>query len=158
MREEELGHRDRGLESHCNENGGKLSECRWCSTNHEFIRPLYRVFFKVDNRVSHVTYKHTLPPPQKKTRIKLCTLSSRKGRYMTGRQLLRPSSVGPVHCFQLPSTQDLPSPTRVDKKNYSAEDGIGGTTGFFRRNSGCSAECKTLGIPFRTIPRKRKML
>ncbi len=28
----------------------------------------------------------------------------------------------------------------------------------FRRNSGCSAEQKTLGIPFRTIPQKRKML
>ncbi len=44
------------------------------------------------------------------------------------------------------------------QKNYSAEDGIGGTVGLFRRNSGCSAERKTLGIPFRTIPRKRKML
>jgi hypothetical protein len=30
--------------------------------------------------------------------------------------------------------------------------------GLFRRNSGCSAERKTLRIPFRTIPRKRKML
>jgi hypothetical protein len=43
-------------------------------------------------------------------------------------------------------------------KNYSAQDGIGGTIGFFRRNSGCSAELKILGIPFRTIPKKRKML
>jgi hypothetical protein len=38
------------------------------------------------------------------------------------------------------------------QKNYSAEDGIGRTIGLFRRNSGCSAERKTLGIPFRTIP------
>ncbi len=43
-------------------------------------------------------------------------------------------------------------------KNYSAEDGLDGTIGLFRRNSGCSAEQKTLGIPFRTIPWKRKML
>jgi hypothetical protein len=28
----------------------------------------------------------------------------------------------------------------------------------FRRNSGCSAELKTLGIPFRTVSLKRKML
>jgi hypothetical protein len=27
-------------------------------------------------------------------------------------------------------------------KNYSAEDGIDGITGYFRRNSGCSAEQK----------------
>jgi hypothetical protein len=45
-----------------------------------------------------------------------------------------------------------------DKKNYSPEDGINGTIGLFRRVSGCSAEQKTLGIPFRTIPWKRKML
>ncbi len=31
-------------------------------------------------------------------------------------------------------------------------------TGFFRRNCGCLAEQKILGIPFGTIPRKRKML
>jgi hypothetical protein len=63
------------------------------------------------------------------------------------------------------------------------EDGIDGTNGYFRRNSGCSVEQKTsefrsqsfrgrennsefrsvgqkkkltLGIPFRTLPRKRK--
>jgi hypothetical protein len=28
-------------------------------------------------------------------------------------------------------------------KNYSAEDGIDETNGYFRRNSGCSAEQKT---------------
>jgi hypothetical protein len=95
------------------------------------------------------------------------------------------------------------------QKNNSAEDGIDGTNGYFRRNSGCSAEQKlsefrsepfrgrednsefrsveqnsrnslqnasavqkrtrnsvpwhkknknTLGIPFRTLPRKRKKL
>jgi hypothetical protein len=44
------------------------------------------------------------------------------------------------------------------QKNNSAEDGIDGTNGYFRRNSGCSAEQKTLGIPFRTLPRKRKQL
>ncbi len=41
---------------------------------------------------------------------------------------------------------------------YSAEDGIDWTNGYFRRNSGCSAEQKTLGIPFRTLPRKREQL
>jgi hypothetical protein len=44
------------------------------------------------------------------------------------------------------------------QKNYSAEDGIDGTDGYFRRNSGCSSEQKTLGIPFRTLPRNRKLL
>jgi hypothetical protein len=55
----------------------------------------------------------------------------------------------------------FPPPTRVGnfrQKNYSAEDGIDGTIGLFRRNSGCSAEQKTLGIPFRTVPQKRRML
>ncbi len=28
----------------------------------------------------------------------------------------------------------------------------------FRRNSGCSAEHKTLGIPFRTVPQRKRML
>ncbi len=42
------------------------------------------------------------------------------------------------------------------QKNYSAEDGIDGTIGLFRRNSGCSAEQKTLGIPLRIIPQRRK--
>ena len=37
------------------------------------------------------------------------------------------------------------------QKNNSAEDGIDGTNGYFRRNSGCSAE-QNLGIPFRTLP------
>ncbi len=41
------------------------------------------------------------------------------------------------------------------QKNYSAEDG---TTGLFRRNFNCSAEQKTLGIPFRIIPQRRKKL
>jgi hypothetical protein len=45
-----------------------------------------------------------------------------------------------------------------DKKNDSAEDEIDRATGLLRRNSGCSAEQKTIGIPFRTIPWKRKML
>ncbi len=44
------------------------------------------------------------------------------------------------------------------QKINSAEDGIDGTNGYFRRNSGCSAEQKTLGIPFRTVPRKRRRL
>jgi hypothetical protein len=44
------------------------------------------------------------------------------------------------------------------QKNYFAEDAIDGTNGNFRRNSGCSAEQKTVGIPYRTILRKRKML
>ncbi len=44
------------------------------------------------------------------------------------------------------------------QKNNSAEDGIDRTYGYFRRNSGCSAEQKTLGIPFWTIPGKRKQL
>jgi hypothetical protein len=43
------------------------------------------------------------------------------------------------------------------QKNYSAEDGIDGITGLFRRNSGYSAEQETLGIPFRTTPQRRKM-
>jgi hypothetical protein len=41
---------------------------------------------------------------------------------------------------------DLAYLTRVGnfrQKNNSAEDGIGGTNGYFRRNSGCSAEQKT---------------
>jgi hypothetical protein len=46
---------------------------------------------------------------------------------------------------------------RQKKINY-AEDGIVGTIGLFQRNSGCSAEQKTIGIPFRTIPQRRKML
>jgi hypothetical protein len=53
------------------------------------------------------------------------------------------------------------SHTRVgnfQQKNYSAEDGRDGTVAWFRRNSGCSVEQKTLGIPFRTIPQKRKQL
>jgi hypothetical protein len=44
------------------------------------------------------------------------------------------------------------------QKNYSTKDGIAGTNGYFRWNSGCSAEQKTLRIPFRTLPRKRKQL
>ncbi len=44
------------------------------------------------------------------------------------------------------------------QKNYSAEDGIDGSIGLFRRHSGCSAEQKTLGIPFRNVPQLRKML
>ncbi len=43
-------------------------------------------------------------------------------------------------------------------KNYSAEDEIDGIIGLFWRNSGCSVEQKTLGIPFRTIPQKRRIL
>ncbi len=34
------------------------------------------------------------------------------------------------------------------QKNNSAEDGIDGTKGYFRRNSVCSADQKILGIPF----------
>jgi hypothetical protein len=44
------------------------------------------------------------------------------------------------------------------QKNYSAEDGIDGTIGLFRRNSGCSTEQKTLGIPFITVPQRSRML
>ncbi len=42
------------------------------------------------------------------------------------------------------------------QKNYSAEDGVDGTISLFRRNSGYSAEQKTLGIPFRTVSQRRK--
>jgi hypothetical protein len=45
-----------------------------------------------------------------------------------------------------------------DKKNYSMEDGINRTSGLFPRNSGCSPKQKILGIPFQTIPQRRKML
>jgi hypothetical protein len=51
--------------------------------------------------------------------------------------------------------------TRVgnfQQKNNSVEDGIDATNDHFRLNSGCSAEQKPLGIPFRTLPRKRKKL
>jgi hypothetical protein len=46
------------------------------------------------------------------------------------------------------------------KNNFVEDgiDGIDGTNGYFRRNSGCSVEQKILGIPFRTLPRKRKQL
>ncbi len=44
------------------------------------------------------------------------------------------------------------------QKNYSTEDEIDGIAGLFRRNFGCSAEQKILGIPFRTAPQRRKML
>ncbi len=43
------------------------------------------------------------------------------------------------------------------QKNYLVEDGKDGIIGLFRRNSGCSAEQKILGIPFRTVPQRRKM-
>jgi hypothetical protein len=42
------------------------------------------------------------------------------------------------------------------QKNYSAEDGIEGTIGLCRRNSGCSAEKETFGIP--AVARNRKLL
>jgi hypothetical protein len=48
-----------------------------------------------------------------------------------------------------PSPSNLVNPTRLGnfrQKNFSAEDGIDGTKGLFRRNSDCSAEQKTLGI------------
>jgi hypothetical protein len=41
------------------------------------------------------------------------------------------------------------------QKYFSAEDGIDGTIGLFRGNS---AEQKTIGIPFRTIPQRKKGL
>jgi hypothetical protein len=44
------------------------------------------------------------------------------------------------------------------QKNNSAEDGIDGTNGYFRRNSGCSAEQNFSEFLFRTLPRKRKHL
>jgi hypothetical protein len=52
----------------------------------------------------------------------------------------------------------LPSVGNFQQKNNSAEDGIDGTKGYFRRNSDCCAEQKILEIPFRTLPRKRKQL
>ncbi len=44
------------------------------------------------------------------------------------------------------------------QKNYSSEDRKDGTIDLFQWNSSCSAEQKTLGIPFRTVPQRRKML
>ncbi len=44
------------------------------------------------------------------------------------------------------------------QNNYSTEDGIDRTIGLFLRNSVCSVEHKTLGIPFQTVPQWRKML
>jgi hypothetical protein len=44
------------------------------------------------------------------------------------------------------------------QKNYSAGNGIDRTISLFRRNFSCSEEQKTLGIPFRNIPQRRKML
>jgi hypothetical protein len=44
------------------------------------------------------------------------------------------------------------------QKNNSVEDGIDGTYRYFRRNSGCSAEEKILGISLLTLPKKRKQL
>ncbi len=44
------------------------------------------------------------------------------------------------------------------QKNNSEEDRRDGTNGYFRRNSDCSAEEKIHGIPFRTLPQKRKQL
>jgi hypothetical protein len=38
------------------------------------------------------------------------------------------------------------------------EDGIDATNDHFRLNYGCSAEQKPLGIPFRTLPPKRKKI
>jgi hypothetical protein len=38
--------------------------------------------------------------------------------------------------------EDLPRVGNFRQKNNSAEDGIDGTNGYFRRNSGCSAEQK----------------
>jgi hypothetical protein len=39
------------------------------------------------------------------------------------------------------------------QKNYSTEDGMDGTIGLFQWNSGCSAEQKTLEIPFEPFPK-----
>ncbi len=69
--------------------------------------------------------------------------------------------------FIIVLNQSLPQKSRVlgqcqysdlglaisDKKNYSAEDGIDGTIGLFRRNSGCSAEQNIL--EFRSEPFRR---
>ncbi len=44
------------------------------------------------------------------------------------------------------------------QKNYSVEDGIDGTIGSLWRNSSCSVEQKTLGIPFQIMPQRRKKL
>jgi hypothetical protein len=70
--------------------------------------------------------------------------------------------VGTCSTFYFPSAV-ISSVGNFRQKNYSAEDGIDGTNGYFRRNSGCSAEQKfseflsepfrgrekQLGIPFR---------
>jgi hypothetical protein len=45
----------------------------------------------------------------------------------------------------------------ISDKN-SAEDGIERTIDLFRRNSGCSAEQKTLGLLFQTFLQRREML
>ncbi len=54
------------------------------------------------------------------------------------------------------SEQIRPRIGNFRQKKYSAEDGIDGTIGLFRRNSVCSAEHKTIGIPFRTVPTEEK--
>jgi hypothetical protein len=74
-----------------------------------------------------------------------------------------PCSPSPHHCVSVSRVGNF------RQKNNSAEDGIGGTNGYFRRNSGCSAEQKTsefrsepfrgrkqLGIPFRGTKIKAK--
>jgi hypothetical protein len=49
-------------------------------------------------------------------------------------------------------------PKCYGSRDHSPSEGIDETKGYFRRNSDCSTDQKTLGIPFRTIPRRRKIL
>jgi hypothetical protein len=44
-----------------------------------------------------------------------------------------------------------------DKKNNSAEDGIDGTNGYFRRNSGCFAEQKISEFRFEPFSRRENI-
>ncbi len=63
-----------------------------------------------------------------------------------------------VHRNALEQKHDIVYGWQFSKKKISAEDGIDATNGYFRRNSDSSMAQKTLGIPFRTIPRKKIML
>jgi hypothetical protein len=70
------------------------------------------------------------------------------------RIVTKPPKVGPQLIFSI-SLVTMHRVGNFRQKNNSVEDGIDGTHGYFRLNSGCSAEQKTLGIPFRTLLRKR---
>ncbi len=57
---------------------------------------------------------------------------------------------------QLPILKCCAQGCHFPRKKYSAEHETDGNMDSFRRNSVCFAERKTLGIPFRSIPRKTK--